>query len=267
VVPLLNVQKHDLPLKTEIVYFLKEHQIDIDCLLCLDDMEPARLNTAQIVLVDHHVSPFRDRVLFVVDHRPLDEQANLPKSCQSIIVEVGSCATLVFDLIQKQYADDSQYLANNFQCILKLLYGTIVLDTVNFSKEADKARPLDHEAAERIERIIGISETLTFRTSLFNRLVAARADVSTLNALQMLSKDMKLLRNERNGIVVAIPGYPILVQDYVNLSNAEESVRKFGQTNNCDVIVLMGMKVTNESVRRDSGIINIKNAVLFEKVC
>jgi hypothetical protein len=54
---------------------------------------------------------------------------------------------------------------------------------------------------------------------------------------------------------VAIPGYPILVQDYVNLPNAADSVRTFGQTHNCDVIVLMGMKVTDR-VRRDSGLVS-----------
>lgn len=95
---------------------------------------------------------------------------------------------------------------------MQLLYATIVLDTVNFSKEADKARPLDTEIVEKIEKILKIDEPVLNRLKLFDDLVKARCDVNSLNSLQILSKDLKIISNENNTKIVAIPGYPILVQ-------------------------------------------------------
>lgn len=95
---------------------------------------------------------------------------------------------------------------------MQLLYGTIVLDTVNFSKEADKARPLDIEIVDEIEKILKIDDPVPSRKRLFDDLVNARSDVNSLNSLQILSKDLKIIYNENNTRVVAIPGYPILVQ-------------------------------------------------------
>lgn len=167
---------------------------------------------------------------------------------------------------------------------MQLLYGTIVLDTVNFSKEADKARPLDREIVEKIEKILKIDEPVLNRLKLFDDLVKARCDVNSLNSLQILSKDLKIISNENNTKIVAIPGYPILVQvcfnefffwninkffwlkDYVKLEDSESNLRKFAELNNCDVIVLIGMKVVDGSFQRDLGVVNIKNLSLFEKV-
>lgn len=44
------------------------------------------------------------------------------------------------------------------------------------------------------------------------------------------------------------------------------NLRKFAESNNCDVVVLIGMKVVDGSFQRDLGVINIKNLNLFEKV-
>lgn len=44
------------------------------------------------------------------------------------------------------------------------------------------------------------------------------------------------------------------------------NLRKFAELNNCDVVVLIGMKVVDGSFQRDLGVINIKNLNLFEKV-
>lgn len=50
------------------------------------------------------------------------------------------------------------------------------------------------------------------------------------------------------------------------MEDSESSFRKFSELNNCDVIVLIGMKVVDGSFQRDLGVINIKNSPLFEKV-
>lgn len=139
------------------------------------------------------------------------------------------------------------------------LLGPIILDTVNFSPEADKARQLDFDIVGKIEPILEI-HSLSYRKGLFDELVAARADVSELDSYQILFKDMKLIGENTR---IAIPGYPIPVQEYIRMDMAEENVLRFGNELKCDVVVLMGMQITEGRVLRDLAIVNITNTSLF----
>lgn len=155
--------------------------------------------------MDHHQpgsNLTKENIEEIIDHRPVTEP--LPTHAKSTIADVGSCATLIANIILNTNT------SNDIGDILKLLHGPIVLDTVNFSKEADKARPLDVSIVRRIETSLNIN--VSDRNQLFEQLVQARSDVSTLDSLQILSKDMKIISNKAHGITVAIPGYPILVQ-------------------------------------------------------
>lgn len=68
-----------------------------------------------------------------------------------------------------------------------------------------------------------------------------------------------------NLIFIFLLGFPILAQDFVQLSDADSSVLKFAEKNNVDVICLMGMLVEGESVRRDLGLIDIRNEKLTQQ--
>lgn len=152
------------------------------------------------------MSAFRRQVLQVIDHHPFDgDSSKLPANCVVTINEVGSCATLIADLIL------SQSNPGDFLDALKMLYPVIVLDTVNFSPAADKAQRLDYSIAEQLQRLLDISESSS--NQMFDDLVAARVNVSSLDSLQILSKDLKTIASNRNALkMVAIPGFPILVQ-------------------------------------------------------
>lgn len=167
------------------------------------------LNVSKFILVDHHVATpiaATDRVIQIFDHRPLDvKNARIPNECELKIQEVGSCATLIADEIRKL---DCSF--ENHKELVSFLRGPIVLDTINFSETADKARPLDIEINGEIEKSLGLNEE--DRLKLFNDLVKARSDVSSLSALQLLSKDLKIIANNNKTSVVAIPGFPILVE-------------------------------------------------------
>ncbi|XP_053691013.1 exopolyphosphatase PRUNE1 [Sabethes cyaneus] len=264
VLPVLNVFRHELPIKTEVVYFLQKHQIELENLICKDEisLNKAALERTKFVLVDHHMSIYEANVVGVIDHRIFDPRANLPDTIFKLMRPVGSCATLITKIITDYDMFDKH--RDDFTLVLKLLYGAIILDTVNFSKQADKAREMDHMMAEYIEQNLEISEL--DRRTLFENLVLKRNDVSGLDSLQILSKDSKILY--RQGRTVSIPGYPILVQDYVKMYDAETNLLKFAQTTGSDVVVLMGMKINAESnqVRRDLGIVNICDRDLFEKI-
>ncbi|XP_055523272.1 exopolyphosphatase PRUNE1-like, partial [Wyeomyia smithii] len=267
IVPVLNLTRAELPLKTEVIYYLQAQQIDLDSLICKDEANfaDAAWEHTKFVLVDHHMSPHQANVVGVVDHRPVDPHSNLTDKVFQYIEPVGSCATLVAKLI-----DQSNMFAKHqeeYMLLFKLLYGAIILDTVNFSEQANKARELDHYMAQLIEQKLGISEPVSnHRKTLFETLVDKRRDVGSLDSLQILSKDLKIIA--RNGRTVAIPGFPILVQSYVQKPNAESNLLTFAQQTRSDVVVLMGMHVTtgSDQVRRDLGVVNIGDAVLWEKI-
>lgn len=167
------------------------------------------LNVSKFILVDHHVpTPLvsANRIIQIFDHRPLDvKNAQFCSDCTSKLNEVGSCGTLI--------ADEIRHLENtldNHHDLISFLRGPIVLDTINFSKSADKVRPLDIEINREIEKCLDLKED--DRTKLYNELVKARSDVSNLSALQLLSKDLKIISNNNKSCVVAIPGFPISVQ-------------------------------------------------------
>jgi exopolyphosphatase len=260
VLPIVNCKKEDLPLKTEVTHWLKKHEIDLDNLICRDEIDIEK-RVENFILVDHHVSPFHERVISVLDHRPYDEKSNLGDECAVNIQEVGSCATLVAEAMKTDLGSEG---LNNFKDVLHLLYGPIVLDTINFSKEADKVRELDFEMAALIERKLDIGDVTTTRKSLFDELVEARANVGALNSLQVLSKDLKIISNKNSSVRVALPG--VLVFDYVNMPNAADNLRAFAERENIDVVMLMGMKPVGNSVERHLGVINIKNMPLYKDI-
>lgn len=261
VAPVINSTREELFLKTEVTYWLLKHQIELENLLCKDEIN-LNEDVDSLVLVDHHVSEFRGKVISVLDHRPFDPISNLSKDCFKDIQEVGSCATLVCNAIRKDVVQDN--LREDFVEELTLCYGAIVLDSINFSKDADKVRPLDINVAEEIERTLNIENVFVHRKNLYNELVTARADVSALDSLQLLSKDLKIISNETESVRLAIPG--VNVFKYIEMENAAANVRIFAERNNVDVVVLMGMHPKGDSVERFIGVINIKNEALFNGV-
>ncbi|KAG4076146.1 hypothetical protein HA402_011492 [Bradysia odoriphaga] len=261
IVPVLNTLRINLPLKTEVTYFLNKNKISQEDVICSDEVAASLLDVSKFILVDHHLSPFNKQTIKVIDHRPFYSGSNLPTDCQVNINEVGSCATLIADLM---FASNVDTNCDQIKETLRMLHAPIVLDTVNFSKDADKAKPLDQSICDKIEELLDIDAEK--RNHLFNELVEARADVSSLDSLQILSKDLKIISSFDGRRVIAIPGYPISVLEYTNMLNAKENLLKFSDIHQCDVIVLMGMKVVDGQVSRDLGIVNFKDHHLFDKI-
>ncbi|XP_050079243.1 exopolyphosphatase PRUNE1 [Anopheles maculipalpis] len=268
VFPVLNVARAELPLKTEVTYFIKRHGIMLEDLICRDEIDWNSEHTAlNIILVDHHVTKLQKTIIGIVDHRPIESNARFNPSAFKTIELVGSCATLVGREIFNQATATIQELPEGYGVALELLYGAIVLDTVNFSKQADKAKPLDYEVAAKIEAHINVPEENrpAHREQLFQSLIAARSDVSELNAYQLLLKDLKIIsQNERT---VSVPGFPMAVQEYLKLSDRMDHLQRFATETGSNVVILLGLNVLPDgSVRRDVGIIPIDDEPLAEKI-
>ena len=203
IMPLLNIPRKDLPLKTEVTHFLRQNGVDLENVICRDELSAEQLKVSKFILVDHNNSPeFQEQVVQIIDHHKLNDHASY--NCDKTINLVASCATLIADLILKT-TEPSTY-----SNILKMLYAVIVLDSVNLSKAADKTRPEDTKVVNEIETLLKLDPGK--RIEIFNELVETRSDVSTLDSLQILSKDLKSIQNLNGTKFVAIPGFPMLVQ-------------------------------------------------------
>lgn len=180
----------------------------------------------------------------------------MPSTCLWRNETVGSCCTLIADLILEQHelcigTSPAQ------QELFRILYAVIILDTVNFSPVADRFKPLDNEVCEKIERIWAETRSNTsaivniteYRLYLFDSLVRARSNVSELNALQLLHKDMKIVTKAGGGhTVVPIAGLPISLRGFALMAQSARAVRTLAQHCGSEVVVLMSMVVGTDGL-------------------
>nr|XP_014094043.2 exopolyphosphatase PRUNE1 [Bactrocera oleae] len=266
--PVLNIPRRDYTLKTEVNYIFRQHAIGDEHLTFRDDLQEDLLTRSEFILVDHHVSPFTTRCLEVFDHRIFDEQAQLSNVCQLHIELVGSCATLIAEEILKSISMPDA-VAKDYETLFTLLRSTIVLDTVNFSASANRATPKDIEICAKLEELLSKlsnGKPLSERTKLFDILVAARADISSLTSMQLLRKDLKILSNGNGSVNIAIPGFPMLVQQFIERTDAATAVKAFAEETNSVIVILMGMLVKNGNVQRDIGLIDFKSKQLCQTI-
>uniref|UniRef100_A0A1A9UUW3 DHHA2 domain-containing protein n=1 Tax=Glossina austeni TaxID=7395 RepID=A0A1A9UUW3_GLOAU len=262
--PVLNIPRHDYPLKTEVHYLFQQLSLSEEYLTFRDELSVELMTSSQFVLVDHHNSPWSKQAIVVFDHRPKDETAELPLNCSIHMESVGSCCTLIAELMLKAGMTTVKEIE-----ILKLLRSTIVLDTVNFSESAKRATAKDHEICFALEeRLSAISQQET-RKEVFDNLVKARSDVRSLTTFQLLRKDMKLISDTQSNKKIVLPGFPVLVQEFIKKPLAEEALKECARITDSSVILLLGMHVDidqENSVQRDLGLINIKDSQLFASV-
>ncbi|OWR52037.1 prune protein [Danaus plexippus plexippus] len=186
-VPILDVERNDYPIKTDVVYCLKKHGIDetnlifsnkqqnlISCepLGGMYSVRPAyrikfiltedilvTKSKMSVVLTDHHflsrrydfLSPF---VSEIIDHRPVVNASF--NDIRTTIQTVGSCCTLVTHRIRdltNLLAKDGDFFGA-YPVTADLLHSVILLDTANFSKEVNKATPSDEDAVLYLECLI-----------------------------------------------------------------------------------------------------------------
>ncbi|XP_050360243.1 exopolyphosphatase PRUNE1 isoform X2 [Nymphalis io] len=224
---------------------------------CCDDIDLQELVTTyqtNVILVDHHVLSKRLRYLTqyvneIIDHRPLDKtQWKYKDDVRSFIVTVGSCCTLVTQRIKEQGVIGDTFFKTYPVCA-DILHNVIILDTVNFSKEVNKATLLDEDSIVYLEKIMKLENIQDERQSKFDRLLRARSDVSSLTPSQLLRKDLKILED------IFVPSFPLLVKEFLQKPQALEAVTEALTMRSCNVAVLLGMDL-NEGLKRDAAIIS-----------
>ncbi|KAH8396154.1 hypothetical protein KR222_004138, partial [Zaprionus bogoriensis] len=269
-VPVLNIPRMDYRLKTEVGHMFRKCAIDEELLLFRDDLPVQLPGDVGVILVDHHVSGLAKHVVQVLDHRPRDNNPDniqqIPSQCElHIEPSVGSCATLV---AERYFAAEEP----RSRCVEQLLHATIVLDTINFCERAKRFSARDLQMVEQLQRLLTDEPPCTVdeaeykrrRGSLFEELVAARADISALSPSEVLRKDMKLLQSDQYKVPLA--GLPMLARDFIERPDVEQAIRSFA--GDCNLLVILGMYVPpGGQTQRDIALITLTGqTLLLERV-
>ncbi|XP_031230654.1 exopolyphosphatase PRUNE1 isoform X7 [Mastomys coucha] len=246
-IPVLNINRSELPLRGDNVFLLQEVKIPEPVLIFRDEIDLLTLHQAgqlTLILVDHHILPKSDAALEeavaeVLDHRPIEQKYCPP--CHVSVELVGSCATLVTERILQGAPEtlDRQTAA--------LLHGTIILDCVNMDTKIGKATPKDSKYVEKLEALF---PDLPKRKDIFDSLQKAKFDVSGLTTEQMLRKDQKTIY--RQGTKVAISAVYMDLEAFLQRSDLLTDLSAFCLDLSYDALVAMTIffNTHNEPVRQ-----------------
>ncbi|KAM6910540.1 exopolyphosphatase PRUNE1 [Xenentodon cancila] len=239
VLPMLNIRRSDLVLRSDNINLLQQTGLSPDLLLFRDQLDLRvlyRTGRLWLTLVDHNVLPSSDSdlegaVVEVIDHHLMERESS--PSCPVTVEMVGSCATLVTErIIQKAPEILDHQLAH-------LLYAAVVVDCVNMAPAAGKVTPKDSQYAAALETSF---PALPQRGALFQTLNNAKFDVTGLNIEQMLLKDMKAVSGSLN---LAISVLYITLEEFLQKAELEVELSSFCQKFGFDLLLLMTISFTD----------------------
>ncbi|CAG9858914.1 unnamed protein product [Phyllotreta striolata] len=249
VIPVQNVTKEDFLCRTDNCYLYKEINLPLDLLIYKDELNMKELISSvnlTTTLVDHHVLSeddkfLKDTVLQIFDHRPRDIGFDWPEDKVRVTIrEVGSCSTLIADKILSM-EEDALTKDLGF-----LIYAAIVFDTQALSPKSGRAKELDHYIVGKLEEKFQFSDD---RKTLFDILWKAHNDISQLTPRQILIKDLKIVGN------VAVPGLPMLVEDFLKLDKSYQQLKSFAEEFEAPVLVLVGLDAAEGNIKRDLAVL------------
>ncbi|RDA89449.1 hypothetical protein CP532_6107 [Ophiocordyceps camponoti-leonardi (nom. inval.)] len=206
-IPLANLPRADLSLRPEMTAVLAHAQLrpsDLITLSELPDLSSTDSSTRWI-LVDHNaltgtLARFAPRVVGCVDHHE-DEHCVPDDASPRIIEPCGSCMSLVVDETRQDWDSLTAIDADGDDALAKLCLAPIVIDTVNLSPSAKKAKPKDTRAVDYLEAKLSDPDNFS-RDAFFDEISAVKDDISRLTMRDVMRKDYKEWRE--NDMVVGI---------------------------------------------------------------
>lgn len=235
VVPVLNIARKDVKLRTEITYFFEQVDIPLDSVICRDEIDLGKLQSEKklsLTLVDHNLLPKEDTELQssvqeIIDHHRLETSHR----CDKTVEMVGSCCTLVAEKVLSSRAD-----LINPQVAL-LLYGTILLDTVCLSEAARKTTAKDRDVVARLQALL---PELTM-DEVFKSLNKAKTNVAGLTLDELLRKDLKTVCTPTKRI--AISSVPGEIKDICHENSMETELGKFCEDHGYSALIILAVAV------------------------
>ncbi len=181
--PVMPVARGDFHLRTEAVFVMNEAGIGSDDLVFIDDVDFSKLmDGAGLVLVDHNalapaLEKFSDKVVGILDHH--HDEGLFPEANPRIIQPTGSATSIV----AKEFLDQDVTISRE---VAILLFGTILLDTVNLDDSAGRVTDADKEIAEKLQPLCPLP-----RQEYFDKVQQAKFSVEGLSTNDLLRKDYK----------------------------------------------------------------------------
>ncbi|XP_060558083.1 protein prune homolog 2-like [Ruditapes philippinarum] len=260
VIPVLNIAASQFRLRTETTYFFNKLNIPSDCLLFKDNVEFGRWQSEdrlKLTLVDHNVLTgtdvqYEDCVVQVIDHHVLER-----KSDDRVDVKldfVGSCCTLVAE----ELLNDPDFELDD--TVAQLLYGTILVDTINRSPEAGKITPRDEAVLSQLQCIIPNVKG----DNLFEDIQAAKFDISGLLNMEILEKDLKMVNG--TAMTISMCSVTMEMMELLNRENFKKDLDEFCEKQSCDVIVIMTLVNNDEGKPERQIAVYSKNRIFRDQI-
>ncbi|CAH8462069.1 unnamed protein product [Heterobilharzia americana] len=203
VIPVCNINREDMILRTEVTFWLTQCGLKWEQLIYLNDLFDEKHlkltdNQLSLILVDHNL-PTKEfnqlPVIEIIDHHQIINYESIENCPFKQINPVGSCSSLITLEILKGI--NGNELPFN---VWKLLYGAILIDTIGLSSTGQaigRLTELDYRMANRIEDIIynRIFTPSISRNTLFSQLETAKFNVEGLSTWDLLRRDLKIVSN------------------------------------------------------------------------
>jgi exopolyphosphatase len=259
-IPLANLHRPDLALRPELGAVLHRAGVQLDDLLTLSELEQAHVKPEDTrwVLVDHNAltgtvkEKFASRVVGCVDHH--DDEGTVPHDVEGeprLLEKCGSCMSLVL-----QYGTDTwtalpwaKDAGGNVEGDGKkewdaqlgfLALGPILIDTTNLTSK-DKTTPIDTQAVEFAEKLVGKTGLPYDREAYFKEITELKEDLSRMSYRDVFRKDYKKWTD--NGLTLGASGVPQGI-DYLleKIGDTDEflsALRKWAEEEELDIACLM----------------------------
>ncbi|XP_041042328.1 protein prune homolog 2-like isoform X1 [Carcharodon carcharias] len=233
-VPVLNIQRSEFPLHTEVVFILQQLNISDSSLIFRDEIDLHLLNREgklTLTLVNHNVLTSDDKaletaVVKIIDHHELERLHST--QCEIVLEPVGSCTTLIVSEILQEAPE----LLN--QQLTHLFRGAIILDCMNMTSEAIRVTMKDEKILAALEQRF---PDLPAQQEVFDTLQQAKFDVSGFNTEQILLRDLKEL--SEGDTKLAISTVCMTLEDFLSRPNLIDDLKIFIGRHGYDILVLM----------------------------
>uniref|UniRef100_A0A3Q1F9V6 Prune exopolyphosphatase 1 n=1 Tax=Acanthochromis polyacanthus TaxID=80966 RepID=A0A3Q1F9V6_9TELE len=244
VVPVLNIPRSQFYLRADVLLLFREAGIATETLVFRDDVDLARLYANRrlaLTLVDHNILPSADSdlegaVVEVIDHHQPERTASF--SCPVNVEMVASCATLVTERILSRPLEilDKQ--------LALLLYGAMVVDSVNLSRLVGKVTVKDSQIVHMLQTQF---PDLPSSGALHSSLHKAKFNLSGLETNHILLRNMKTVA--RGDLRAAVSVVYMSLESFLLTKNLQQHLFDFCHSHGLDAVVAMTISFSDQSYR------------------
>ncbi|KAI3359020.1 hypothetical protein L3Q82_015404 [Scortum barcoo] len=242
VLPVLNVPRSQFHLRADVLLLLREAGNTTETLVFRDEVDLARLHGDRrlaLTLVDHNVLPSTDSglkgaLVEIIDHHQLEGTTSF--SGPVTMETVASCTTLVTERILSRAPEilDRQ--------LALLLYGVMVVDSVNLSPRVGRGTVKDSQMVQLLQTQF---PDLPHRGALHTSLHTAKFNLSGLSTEQILLKDMIVVAG--GDVRVAVSIVYMSLDLFLRRENLQPDLCDFCQSHQLDAVVAMTISFKDQS--------------------